>query len=516
MQESMSRLPRICGLRRLGLVLTLLFVIFTAIILRPQYPLFDQDFSISSFSTTPNRGNVIDDDLALPAWPVQVADTGVLARQSLYTRSMFTPDATSHNHFIPVSAIITRLSTDPRAIHHIVRHLLKYPFIKEIIVDDPFDNIDLQLFQDLNFNGSTSKPDDDVAFHIVHNDNRFTTCATNTTHRTCYFQDDSALNLFMDTLYTNHIRHPHLLHANVRASRYLDHQKWRFQNNNGLHAGYADIRYGAMAPRSAAEAFVQHDSESDSADQPEIRFAISMNEYPWVLANSLLTLGREPKPDNGYNNRPRMQEIMYDALRQLEDRHPEATQVEPPVTERDARASCGNDRCIFTTNLSPIPDNPALVGRKFSTNDITSIRQWETLYHDMDIPMQQPWLSHAFHYAVDQDASTCWNSYHYPQIGDYVGLDMVGTMRAKRVILDLGRKIHNSDDLFTVSVAKEPSHWVSCKISKLEEYHTPRRVAIRIHECPGVQDWSSIRITFTRDQREPLELCGMTIDNMVL
>lgn len=65
-----------------------------------------------------------------------------------------------------------------------------------------------------------------------------------------------------------------------------------------------------MAPRSAAEAFVQHDSESDSADQPEIRFAISMNEYPWVLANSLLTLGREPKPDNGYNNRPRMQEIM--------------------------------------------------------------------------------------------------------------------------------------------------------------------------------------------------------------
>lgn len=39
----------------------------------------------------------------------------------------------------------------------------------------------------------------------------------------------------MDTLYTNHIRHPHLLHANVRATRYLDHQKWRFQNNNGKY-----------------------------------------------------------------------------------------------------------------------------------------------------------------------------------------------------------------------------------------------------------------------------------------
>lgn len=77
-----------------------------------------------------------------------------------------------------------------------------------------------------------------------------------------------------------------------------------------LHTGYADVRYGAMAPRSAAEAFVQHDSESDSVDYPEIRFAISMNEYPWVLANSLLTLGREPKPDKGYSNRPRMQEIM--------------------------------------------------------------------------------------------------------------------------------------------------------------------------------------------------------------
>ena len=144
MQESMNRLPRICGLRRLGLALTLIFVMFTVIILRPQYTLFDQDFGIS-FSTTTHRANVIDDDMSLPAWPVQVADTGVLARQSLYTRSMFTPDATSQNHFIPTSAIITRLSTDPRAIHHIVRHLLKYPFIKEIIVDDPFDNIDVKV-----------------------------------------------------------------------------------------------------------------------------------------------------------------------------------------------------------------------------------------------------------------------------------------------------------------------------------------------------------------------------------
>lgn len=83
-----------------------------------------------------------------------------------------------------------------------------------------------------------------------------------------------------------------------------------------LHTGYADIRYGAMVPRSAAEAFVQHDSAND---HPEIRFAISMNEYPWVLANSLLTLGREPRPDRGYNNRLRMQEIMVSNKYQVAD-----------------------------------------------------------------------------------------------------------------------------------------------------------------------------------------------------
>lgn len=83
-----------------------------------------------------------------------------------------------------------------------------------------------------------------------------------------------------------------------------------------LHTGYADIRYGAMVPRSAAEAFVQHDSANDHA---EIRFAISMNEYPWVLANSLLTLGREPRPDRGYNNRLRMQEIMVSNKYQVAD-----------------------------------------------------------------------------------------------------------------------------------------------------------------------------------------------------
>lgn len=60
-----------------------------------------------------------------------------------------------------------------------------------------------------------------------------------------------------------------------------------------------------------------------------------------------------------------------------------------------------------------------------------------------------------------------------PQIGDYVGLDMVGTMKAKRVILDLGRKLQDSNDLFTVSVAKEPSHWVSVnwKITLHEYLH---------------------------------------------
>jgi hypothetical protein len=63
---------------------------------------------------------------------------------------------------------------------------------------------------------------------------RFTTCAT-AADNYCYFQDDNYINPFMDTLYTNFIRYPGLIHANAKPSHYETEMNWRFQNKGKLH-----------------------------------------------------------------------------------------------------------------------------------------------------------------------------------------------------------------------------------------------------------------------------------------
>lgn len=118
---------------------------------------------------------------------------------------------------------------------------------------------------------------------------RFTTCAT-ASRLYCYFQDDTYLNTYMDTLYTNFLRFPTLIHANAKPSHYENQMKWRFYNKDlKLHTGYADFRYGAFVPRWKVQSFLTQLGKSglmkDSIRQAEHYFAIWMNQYPWLLSN---------------------------------------------------------------------------------------------------------------------------------------------------------------------------------------------------------------------------------------
>lgn len=106
-------------------------------------------------------------------------------------------------------------------------------------------------------------------------------------------------------------------------------------------------------------------------------------------------------------------------------------ELPPSLAERDARyyfyshvlekcripltdgftisASCGNDRCLFTTSMGIYPDPGSI---RFNSNEITSIRQWDAQFEEFDVPYDQNWQSaNAYHLAVDQDLSTCWNSH---------------------------------------------------------------------------------------------------------
>jgi hypothetical protein len=79
------------------------------------------------------------------------------------------------------------------------------------------------------------KLQDNINIEILESDEelksmaRFTTCAT-AARLYCYFQDDTYLNSYMDTLYTSFLRFPALIHANAKPSHYQNEMKWRFYN----------------------------------------------------------------------------------------------------------------------------------------------------------------------------------------------------------------------------------------------------------------------------------------------
>ena len=74
-----------------------------------------------------------------------VADRPFGIWQSLFTPSMFRPLAMKYNHFVPVTAVVRRTLSE--GIIPVVQHLLKYPFITEIIIDSsqPLSVHDLNL-----------------------------------------------------------------------------------------------------------------------------------------------------------------------------------------------------------------------------------------------------------------------------------------------------------------------------------------------------------------------------------
>lgn len=118
---------------------------------------------------------------------------------------------------------------------------------------------------------------------------RFTTCAT-AARLYCYFQDDSYVNQYMDSLYTNFLRFPTLVHTNTKPSHYENEMKWRVYNKDlKLHTGYADFRFGAFVPRWKVQNFLTQLGKSgltkDSIRQAEHYFSIWMNQYPWLLSN---------------------------------------------------------------------------------------------------------------------------------------------------------------------------------------------------------------------------------------
>ncbi|KAG0190969.1 hypothetical protein DFQ28_001174 [Apophysomyces sp. BC1034] len=330
------------------------------------------------------------------SWSPQVMDGSDTNQQSAYTADMFTLDALAVNHLKPIAAVLLHTSDDKKGIIRTVQHLLKYPFIKEIIIQDnsktrplTLEQLDLDPTATSRVNIEISQSEDDLGSFA-----RFTACALSS-YDHCYFQDDLWYNVYLDTMYTNFLRNPDLVHSMTDPIQYPKYLRWQFSNK----ACHREKKKANVCIKNDAVKRLQSKLESDTSSTPK-----------------------------DYFNRD-------------EDL--------PLLTDRVTRASCANDKCLFITNINPFPD-PTLI--HFDKSIITSIQKHETLYDELNAPTAESWVSRGFHNAVDKSTQTCWNTYQNPKVGDYFGLILVGSMKVKHLVIHGNKEIRNPDRVFEVSV----------------------------------------------------------------
>ncbi|KAI7873815.1 hypothetical protein K492DRAFT_138588 [Lichtheimia hyalospora FSU 10163] len=328
----------------------------------------------------------------------------------------------------------------------------------------------------------------------------------------------------MDTLYLNMIRYPTLIHANSPPTLYLDQARRRFQVS--MHSGYVDLQYGAFLPRTEAQTFLTKMGKSslgkDRIRLADMYFALWTNQYPWILANPIHSAA--PLDESTINQQPstewssparRMQRTLEADLSDAPKDFFERLEELPTLDERDARASCANDRCMFITNMDFIPDPSNL---SFNRTEVATIPDWENTYDAIgNIPTHEFFAEHAYHMAVDQDPNTCWNTFEKPKKGDYFGLILMGDIRPELLQIYTCNDIQHAEGLFNVEVSKDGNEWVTCKTkSTAGWHHVPPRLRIGLECGQGVDSIRAIRISFRQDGPEPFNVCGLGLDSFVV
>ncbi|ORY96192.1 hypothetical protein BCR43DRAFT_440063 [Syncephalastrum racemosum] len=324
----------------------------------------------------------------------------------------------------------------------------------------------------------------------------------------CYFQDDQWKNNHLDTLYSNFIRYPSLLHASSPPAAYIDQLRWRLNNNEiALHTGYADLQFGAFSARWKAQNFMTQLGKSvlgkDRIRLAEFYFSIWSNQYPWILEHPIALASAIRRLTKA------LELDLSDTPKDYFERIEEA----PRLFERDAKAVCVNDRCLFTTNME-VMSYPT--DFQFSTSNITNIPQLEATYNDMSaVPSNDFWEENAYHRAVDQDPNTCWNTFQSPRKNDYFGLITLGTWTPKTLEIITASAMTQPERTFQVSVTENGDDWTTCK-THATSAQGASHVKLEL-TCGGeVNNAKAVRVTFAEDRQEPFSLCSLALNELTV
>ncbi|KAF9435631.1 hypothetical protein BGZ76_005862 [Entomortierella beljakovae] len=482
-------------------------------------------------------------------------------RTSSFPVSFFTssdhpaPSSPTTSKYIPVTAVVLSWKRKEGA-KSVVAHLRKFPFIQEILIWN--NNAEVILSKhDFARSGSTNSTDNSwpsvTIFNSVanlHDFSKYTTC-TLAKYNHCYIQDDDWINLSLDSMYSLFIEQPDSLVTNTIPAMHAQQRSWVFHNPQiGLHTGFTWLGAGSFMPKEAVFKFLMQIGGSnlwkERVQLSDLFFSTWRNQYPTVLSHALAPLDQSSSWSGRIDQWSVVYEHLFDAISRITTvlsgqggviGSPHrvgakadfiAEEEKPVMKDRISRSSCGNDKCLFQTNVDMFPA-PDLVKWPAEPHN-RDIHAHEARIKAMNFPTPEFVAMHTYHYAVDQDLSTCWRSFHSFANKDFFGLRFV------LPLLDLGENTNSIEIWSTLAATLQAlqsnmaikasidgNTWMTCsgKVERGQDSirfldlncaDSGKNLGIQ-HDTRGIQH---IRFEMTEKPASPIEICGIRIGDMIL
>ncbi|KAF9946415.1 hypothetical protein BGZ72_000343 [Mortierella alpina] len=489
-------------------------------------------------------------------------------RISSFPASLFSPSAAPNSaaepavaasKYIPITAVILSWKRKEGA-KAVVAHLRKYPFIQEILIWNNNPEIEL-LATDFADRGHRHNSANITAEHSpsvtvfnsvanLHDFSKYTTC-TLAKYDHCYLQDDDWINLAMDSMYALVVDQPDSLVTSTIPAMHAQQRSWMFQNAQiGLHTGFSWLGAGSFMPKSAVFKFLLQLGGSnlwkERVQLSDLFFSIWRNQYPVVLSHALAPLDQSSSWSGRIDQWSVVYEHMTDAIVRITtvlsglgivQGSPHrvgakadfvAEEEKPLFKHRYSRSSCANDKCLFQTSTDMFP-SPETV-------------KWPTEPHNRDIPAHEARLKaldypspefvamHTYHYAVDQDLSTCWRSFKTMEKGSFFGLqfvlpllDMGGHAKSIEVWSTVASTLQTLQSNVVIKASVDGSTWMNCsgeiertqgsvRFTDLSCTAAGRGVGIQ-SDTRGIQ---YLRFEMKDSTTSSIEICGIRVGEMLL
>ncbi|KAG0307794.1 hypothetical protein BGZ99_001355 [Dissophora globulifera] len=493
------------------------------------------------------------------------------SRISSYPTHLFTSSSSLNgdyvpttSKYVPVTAVILSWKRKEGA-KAVVAHLRKYPFIQEILIwnNNPEVVLTASEFADRgqwrnsNSYGSNTTSQNSwpsiTVFNSVanlHDFSKYTTC-TLAKYDHCYIQDDDWINLTMDSMYTVFVDHPDSLITSTIPAMYAQQRTWMFQNSQiGLHTGFSWLGAGSFMPKKAVFKFLMQLGGSnlwkERVQLSDLFFSLWRNQYPIVLSQSLAPLDQSSSWSGRIDQWSVVYEHMTDAMVRLTTMlsgtgivqgspHRVGAKVDfvadeekPAFKDRHTRSSCSNDKCLFQTNVDMFP-LPELVKWPAEHHN-RDIHAHEARFKALDYPSAEFVAMHTYHYAVDQDLSTCWRSYLALTKGSFFGvqfvlplLDLRENAKSVEIWSTLAPTLQALEKNMVIKASVDGDVWMTCsgetertqgsvRFSSLNCADAGKKVGIQL-DTRGIQ---FLRFELTEKIASAIEVCGIRIGDMML